>query len=59
MQILQTKIKAIAALVATWAASLVALYNVNQNLTLKEVIMAIVAGVFSGAVVHQSPKNRK
>lgn len=58
MEALQKRIKAVAAFCATGVTSLLALYNVNQNLTLKEVVMAVIAAIVSGVAVHQAPKNK-
>lgn len=53
MEFLQARWKAVAATLATLVSNLVAFYQANQNVTLKGVVMSVVAALVSGAVVHQ------
>lgn len=53
MQLIQQKAKALAAFVLTLVSNLIAFYQANQNLTLKDVVMAVIGAFVSGAVVHQ------
>lgn len=54
MDLLQKKLKAVVAFVLSGAAQLVAFYQANQNLTLKDVVMAVVGAVITGVAVHQA-----
>lgn len=58
-EFVQTKAKAVTAFVVTALAPVLAFYNVNQNVTLKQVVGALVAGVVGGAVVHTVPNKTK
>jgi len=55
MQAIQQRYKALAALVLGFAGPLVTFYQVNQNLTLKQLVAALISGVVTGVVVHQTP----
>lgn len=53
METLQEKAKAVVALVLSGAAQLVAFYQANQNLTLKDVVMSVVGALITATAVHQ------
>jgi hypothetical protein len=53
MQTIQSKAKALVALVLGFLGPLVTFYQVNQNLTLKQLVAALVSGVVTGVAVHQ------
>lgn len=57
-EFLQTKAKAVTALVLGFLGPVLAFYQVNQNLTLHEVVAGVVAGIVGGAVVHQVPNKK-
>lgn len=49
----QARRKAVLAFLTSGASSVWAFYQVNQNLTLKDVVMALVSAVIGGTLVHQ------
>lgn len=50
---LQTKAKAVTALVLGFLSPVLAFYQANQNLTLHQIVAGVVAGVVGGVAVHQ------
>lgn len=56
---LQARLKAVTAFATTTVAMLVGLYQQYQNVTLKAVVAAVVAGLLGGLVVHQVPNKVK
>lgn len=52
---LTSKAKAVTALVLGFLGPVLSFYQVNQNLTLHDVIVSVVAAVVSGVAVHQIP----
>lgn len=58
MKQLQARWKAVVAFASTLIGSLISFYSVNQDLTLKQALAALVAAVLGGAAVHQV-KNKK
>lgn len=55
MQVIQQRWKAILASVSVFISNVLAFYQAHQNLTLKQVIMSIIAAVVGGVIVHQIP----
>lgn len=56
---LGNKSKAVAGFVGGAVTTLLAFWAQYQNMTLKQVLSALVAGVVTGFVVHQAPKNKE
>lgn len=55
---LQAKAKAVTAYILTQAGSLIAFYQVNQTLTLKDLVMSVVVSVVTTAGVHTVPNKK-
>lgn len=51
----QTKAKALTTFVLTTLAPVLAFYSANQNVSLKQLLGSLVAGIVAGGVVHQVP----
>lgn len=56
---LANKSKSIAGFVGGAVTTLLAFWAEYQNMTLKQVVAALVAGLVTGVVVHQAPKNKE
>ena len=55
MNFIQARWKAVLATLTTFASGLLAFYNANQNVTLKQVVMSAVGALIGGIIVHQVP----
>lgn len=52
---LQTKLKAVVAFVLSTVSAVTAFYQANSNVTLKQAVISVVAGLVVGGVVHTVP----